>query len=114
MAAGKEKRKETRVPVDLWIEATLGEEVYFQRASNLSVGGAYFTQTIPLPLGTKVGLKFTLPGDAQEIACTGQIVTAKELGMGVHFLDLRDADRDKVEALIEKLEQLARPARPQK
>ena len=103
MASGKEKRRELRVPVDLWIEATLGEEVYFQRASNLSVGGAYFTQTIPLPLGTRVGLKFTLPGDSHEIACQGEIVTAKELGMGVHFLELNAADRGRVEALIASL-----------
>ncbi|MEW6431811.1 MAG: PilZ domain-containing protein [Myxococcota bacterium] len=100
---GKEKRREQRVPVDLWIEAERDGELYYQRASNLSVGGAFFAQTIPLPLGTRVTLKFTLPGDAQEIACDGEIVSAKELGMGVQFLDLTDADRGRIERLVNRL-----------
>jgi len=96
----REKRKEQRVQVELWIEVEREGELYFQRASNLSVGGAYFAQTIPLPLATKVALKFSLPGDAHEIACTGEIVTAKELGMGVHFLDMAASDRSRIEKLI--------------
>jgi hypothetical protein len=100
MATGKEKRKEERVPVDLWIEASLDGALYFQRASNLSVGGAYFTQTIPLPVGTRVALKFELPAGAGEVACEGEIVTAKELGMGVSFIGLSAADRARIEALI--------------
>jgi len=107
---GKEKRREQRVPVDLWIEAELEGELYYQRASNLSVGGAFFAQTIPLPLGTRVSLKFTLPGDAHEIACAGEIVTAKELGMGVQFLELPDADRARIEKLVTKLASL-KPAK---
>lgn len=103
MATEKEKRREVRVPVDLWIEAEREGELYYQRASNLSVGGAYFVQTVPLPLGTRVSLKFTLPGDAKEIACNGEIVTAKELGMGVHFVDLKHDDRARIEKLVNKL-----------
>ena len=100
---GTEKRKEERIPVELWIEATRDGELYYQRASNLSVGGAYFDQTIPLPTGTRVSLKFTLPGDTHEIACEGAIVSAKELGMGVQFQDLAAADRARIEKLIAKV-----------
>jgi hypothetical protein len=100
MASAKEKRREQRIPVDLWIEADRNGEIYFQRASNLSVGGAFFTQTIPLPLGTMVALKFSLPNDVHEIACQGEIVTAKELGMGVQFVDLKADDRARIEKLI--------------
>lgn len=103
MASENEKRREVRVPVDLWIEAEREGELYYQRASNLSVGGAYFVQTVPLPLGTVVSLKFTLPGDVKEIACNGEIVTAKELGMGVHFVDLASDDRARIEKLVNKL-----------
>lgn len=103
MATGKEKRKEERVPVDLWIEASREGELYFQRAANISVGGAYFAQTIPLPVGTRVALKFELPGDAAAVACDGEIVTAKELGMGVSFIGLSAGDRKRIEALIQKI-----------
>lgn len=103
MATGREKRKEERVPVDLWIEASRDGELYFQRASNLSVGGAYFTQTIPLPVGSRVALKFELPGEVAEIVCEGDIVTAKELGMGVSFIGLSAADKKRIEGLIARL-----------
>lgn len=111
MATGKEKRKEARVPVDLWIEASLDGELYFQRASNLSVGGAYFTQTIPLPVGTRVALKFELPPSGAEVACEGEIVTAKELGMGVSFIGLSATDRRRIEALISDVAARASKAR---
>ncbi len=97
-----DKRKQERIPVELWIEAERDGELYFQRASNLSTGGAFFAQTIPLPLGTRVTLKFELPGDEFEVRCHGEIVTAKDLGMGVSFLDLKDGDRARIQGLIAK------------
>jgi hypothetical protein len=101
MAGDADKRKQRRIPVELWIEAERAGELYFQRASNLSVGGAYFTQTIPMPVGSRVSLKFTLPADQHEIKCFGEIVTAKDLGMGVSFLDLKETDRARIEKLID-------------
>ncbi|MHB8872793.1 MAG: PilZ domain-containing protein, partial [Myxococcaceae bacterium] len=62
MTKADDKRRQRRIPVELWIEAERDGELYFQRASNLSVGGAYFAQTIPLPVGTVVALRFQLPG----------------------------------------------------
>ncbi|MBI3186189.1 MAG: PilZ domain-containing protein [Myxococcales bacterium] len=97
-----DKRKQRRIPVDLWIEVERGGELYYQRATNLSVGGAYFAQTIPLPLGTVVDLRFTLPGEEHQIGCKGEIVTAQGLGMGVHFLSIQESDRARIETLIEK------------
>jgi uncharacterized protein (TIGR02266 family) len=109
--AGADKRKQERVPVELWIEAERDGELYFQRASNLSIGGAFFAQTIPLPLGTRVALKFELPGETVEIRCNGEIVTAKDLGMGVSFLDLKDGDRARIQTLIAKIGAPPRPTR---
>jgi hypothetical protein len=98
-----EKRKETRVPVELWIEVSRSGELYFQRAANLSVGGVFFDQTIPLPVSTRVALKFSLPGENHEIVCEGDIVAAKELGMGVQFVGLVAADKTRIEKLISYL-----------
>lgn len=107
MASENDKRKETRIPVDLWIEAERDGELYYQRAGNLSVGGAFFVQTIPLPVGNRVSLKFTLPGDTHEIVCEGDIVSAKELGMGVQFVGLEPADRTRIQKVIAKLGKLS-------
>jgi PilZ domain len=112
MDAGSDKRRQQRIPIDLWIECERAGELYFQRATNLSVGGAYFEKTIPLPVGTKVALKFALPGDGQEIRCGGETVTAQDLGMGVTFLELAAADQERIEVLIAVLVETANaPAR---
>ncbi len=102
MGAADDKRKQRRIPVEIWIDVDADGELYFQRASNLSVGGAYFTQTFPLPVGRQVRLKFALPGDERQVECKGEIVNAVELGMGVQFLDLKEPDRARIEALIDK------------
>jgi hypothetical protein len=101
MASGRDKRRQQRIPVEIWIEVVRREEMYLQRATNLSVGGAYFGQTIPLPLGSRVALKFSLPGEAHEIHCWGEIVTAKDLGMGVTFVEMATKDRARIEKLID-------------
>ncbi len=98
-----DRRKDRRVPVELWIEAEAGDELYFHRAANLSAGGAYFDKTIPEPAGKRVQLRFTLPGSANEIRCQGEIVSSQEFAMGVRFVDLTAADREAIERLLEKL-----------
>lgn len=101
-----DKRAQRRIPVEIWMEVEGEGELYFQRASNLSVGGAFFTQTFPLPIGTKVQLRFSLPGeenqDENPIDCRAEIVSTKELGMGVRFADLKPEDLQRIEALIDK------------
>ena len=97
-----DKRRQPRIPVDLWMEVHCGGQTYFQRATNLSRSGAWFAQTFPLPVGSAVALKFELPDGAGEVACGGAIVTAQDLGMGVHFSELKDADKRRIEALVSK------------
>ncbi len=101
-----DRRSEQRVPVDLWVEAEEGEDLYFQRAGNLSAGGAYFTQTVPHPVGTRVRLRFSLPGAPNEIACHGEIVAATGAdgpGMNVKFLDLSPEHQRRIRDLASKL-----------
>ncbi|HUB06738.1 MAG TPA: PilZ domain-containing protein [Myxococcales bacterium] len=101
-----ERRAEARVPVDLWVESEEGEATYFQRAGNLSAGGAYFTQTMPHPVGTKVRLRFSLPDGPEEIQCAGQIVSAiaeGDPGMGVKFIDLDPKIQARIRALAAQL-----------
>lgn len=97
-----DKRRQVRVPVDLWVEAERDGELYFQRATNLSVGGVYFAQTFPLPVHTKVTLRFALPGEDGQVECEGEVVTTQDLGMGVQFTRLAEGDRARIVALIER------------
>ncbi|MCG5054980.1 MAG: PilZ domain-containing protein [Myxococcales bacterium] len=91
---GVERRRTQRVPVEMWVEQIGDDERVFRRAGNLSAGGLHLDKTIPIPVGTHVFLRFTLPGDADAIAVDGKIVAIdpdEELGMGVQFLGLAPA-----------------------
>jgi uncharacterized protein (TIGR02266 family) len=87
-----DRRSEARAPLDLWVEEERGNELYFRRTGNVSLGGIYFEQTIPHALGTLVRLRFSLPGSSDLIEAKAEIVntpsSADGLGMGLRFVEL--------------------------
>ncbi|MCB9557167.1 MAG: PilZ domain-containing protein [Deltaproteobacteria bacterium] len=101
---GDDRRASERIPVEMWVEESNDRELYFQRGGNISVGGIYLKHTVPHPLGTKVALRFTLPGDSSAIEVKGEIVNIaeeeSELGMGVKFVQISDENRRRIEAFI--------------
>lgn len=100
-----ERRASPRIPVEMWVEESTERELYFQRGANISVGGLYLQQTIPHPKGTRVNLRFTLPGEENPVEVKGEIVNVspdEPLGMGVKFLDLRDVDRLRIEHFVHR------------
>jgi uncharacterized protein (TIGR02266 family) len=91
----KDRRREVRLPIQMWVEESTEHELYFQHSANLSSGGMFLERTIPHPVGTIVTLQFTLPGDDAPIRVRSQIVHASsgaadsdELGVHLKFLDL--------------------------
>ena len=87
-----DRRTAARVPLDLWVEEEKGNELYFRRTGNVSIGGIYFEQTIPHALGSKVKLRFSLPGSPDVIEALGEIVNTPQvkdgLGMGLRFTEV--------------------------
>ena len=87
-----DRRRAARAPLDLWVEEEKGNELYFRRTGNVSLGGIYFEQTIPHALGTTVRLRFSLPGNDALIEAQAEIVNTPSskdgLGMGLQFKDL--------------------------
>jgi uncharacterized protein (TIGR02266 family) len=100
-----DRRRAARAPLDLWVEEEKGEELYFRRTGNVSLGGIYFEQTIPHALGTKVKLRFSLPGSAEVIEALGEIVNTPQqkdgLGMGLRFVHLDAAAQQKLATFID-------------
>lgn len=88
----RDRRTASRIPLDLWVEEEKGNELYFRRTGNVSLGGIYFEQTIPHALGTRVKLRFSLPGSANVMEAAGEIVNTPQvkdgLGMGLRFTDV--------------------------
>ena len=99
-----ERRQGNRVPVQIWVEETTDRELYFQRSANLSSGGIYLENTIPHPVGTRVNLRFQLPGDADKIEVKAEVAAAiageEEFGMGLKFIDLGADIADKIKQYI--------------
>ncbi|MFH1131854.1 MAG: TIGR02266 family protein [Pseudomonadota bacterium] len=102
-----ERRSSMRVSVEMWVEESTDRELYFQRSTNISIGGIFLEHTVPHPKGTVVQLQFTLPGDSRPLKVKGEIVNvgegAEELGMGVKFLNLSAKDRQRLEAFLENV-----------
>lgn len=101
-----ERRGGARVAVSLWVEEKKGEDLYFQQAGNLSIGGVFFERTIPHPIGTQVNLKFELPGKEGVIETIGEVVSipgsTDGLGAGVKFVDLDPVERRLIEEYIKE------------
>ena len=103
-----DRRRDMRVPVNIWVEEYKDDDLYLQQAGNLSVGGVFFERTIPHPIGTRVKLRFTLPETDAVIEATGEVVSTPvedEFGAGIHFVDLDPVEekliRDFVQQQIE-------------
>lgn len=102
----QDRRIAARAPLDLWVEEERGNELYFRRTGNVSKGGVYFEQTIPHALGTKVKLRFTLPGDSEVIEALGEIVNTPNvkdgLGMGLKFVAISPDHQLRLESFVDR------------
>src|SRR5262249_20097819 len=101
--SSSDRRRSDRIPIEMWVEQSRGKELYFQRSANLSAGGLFLENTIPHPVGTRITLQFTLPGDSAAVEVHGEIVSAasaSELGMGVKFVDVPPDTQARIDAFI--------------
>ena len=99
-----ERRDAERVPLELWMEEVSGDDVYFRRTGNVSVGGVFFDRAIPHALGTHVTLKFALPGDREMVVARGEVVSIagnqEGLGMGVKFISIEGDGEKRIRAYL--------------
>ena len=104
-----DRREFKRIPVEMWVEERRQGDTYFQRSTDISIGGIYLAGTIPHPRGTVVNLHFTLPGEDEPIVARAEVVgepDEEHLGMHIRFLDL-DSDKElaeRIEAFVSKHE----------
>ena len=82
---GEDRRDSLRVPVRFLVrDAELGGS-FEERSGNLGLGGVYYTEGHP-PTGSRVELRFLLPGARGEIRATGEILRVSREGdaFGAH------------------------------
>ena len=91
-------RNTPRIPVKIRTEIEEGTPEKTLTCINLSEGGIYLRTIEPLPGGTILHIKFTLPYDTQPIELTAEVVRTLPLeiqletepGMGLRFIDISD------------------------
>jgi uncharacterized protein (TIGR02266 family) len=98
MQTDTERRDSPRIAVDLFVEERTGETLYFQRATNLSLGGVFLTNTLPHPPGTRVSLSLRLPGGGAPTIVDGTVVEREpgEVGMAIRFESLSTEAREAI------------------
>jgi Tfp pilus assembly protein PilZ len=77
-------------------------------AVDLGLRGVFVERTPALPAGIAVGLRFTLPGNAREIAAQGRVAWSQAAaegarlppGVGIEFTRLLDEDARRVRAFL--------------
>jgi len=90
----RERRNRERAAVDVWVDELHDGAVYYQRATNLSLGGVYLERTLPHAPGTEVALTLRLPDGQPPLSAAGEVVDHhRERGMGVRFVALASGDR---------------------
>src|SRR5438132_8808149 len=102
---GAARRREPRHVINR--EFASVEEFIAEYVANISRTGAFIRSTDPLPVGTRVALRFTVVlHELETIEGTGQVVRvvppggSEPSGMGVVFTELSRYSRDLIEKMI--------------
>lgn len=105
--AGSEKRMYPRrtLRTRVTLEDEFGDGFIYFYTTDISLGGLFIESEIPLRVGTKIFLSFSLPDSDQVIRTTGEVVRLEKLapsysgvsGMGIRYFDLAQADKEAIE-----------------
>ncbi len=100
-----QRRATPRIPVKMRVEISEGKPEKVLASVNMSEGGLYLRTLQPLPEGTRLHIKFTLPHDTEAIELSAETESIKlsaevvrslplgtkfeaEPGMGIRFVDI--------------------------
>ena len=98
-------RRDARLPVrfEVWCHSAAGGEAVEGMSVNLSLKGMLLETEHPAEIGSRLDLRFRLPGDTHELRTVGQVVREEPnqpTRLGVSFLILRDTARDKIRDFV--------------
>jgi hypothetical protein len=101
-----DKRKRTRVPLDIYLNKYMGGVPYMARTADISPDGVGLARLIePRHHGKRVGLQFQLPGSEEVIYAEGEVVrewanARSTEGSGVRFTLLTERHRRMIDAFV--------------
>lgn len=96
-----DSRKFPRAPLATQIHCENLMSLAFAR--NVSEGGMFIETREPLPLGSRLHLRFNLEDEGPIVVAVGEVVyEISHMGMGVQFVDIEPSDRKRIEAYAAK------------
>ena len=101
-----DKRKKTRVPLDIYLNKYMGGVPYMARTADISPDGVGLARLIePQHHGKRVGLQFQLPGSEEVIYAEGEVVrewvdAGCTAHSGVRFTLLTERHRRLIDAYV--------------
>ncbi len=110
MTEDHEQRQHSRQTINKEFETI--DEFIAEYVTNISHGGVFIRSKNPLPVGTKVTLKFSvILDDFETIEGEGEVVRVEKddegQGMGVAFTKLKAESKTLVDAIVAKQTELA-------
>jgi type IV pilus assembly protein PilZ len=104
---GHERREHERVPVCLEVDYRSDDTFLFAYITDMSAMGIFIQTMTPKPPGTLLSLRFRTP-DGKRLDVQGRVIWINQPhgadsinpGMGVQFVDLTQAEREQVMALV--------------
>ncbi|MCS6915250.1 MAG: PilZ domain-containing protein [Myxococcales bacterium] len=113
-APPSERRQWERSPVVVTAEMVLRDEMFAALAQNISGGGMFLQAPEPLSVGDHIRLRFSLPGlrplevDAEVVWAAPKKKTYNsrppfQMGVGVKFINLSEAERAEVMEYVRAL-----------
>ena len=105
LPTGAERRTATREPVAFEIKVTSDADLYTGVTENLSEGGVFVRSAAPPAIGTRVHLRFTIPGGGSEVALDGEVRwhrtgAGDASGYGVRFVSPTEDVLDGIRAFF--------------
>ena len=93
--AERERRRYNRYAVDLAVSLTLpGAHAVYARAANLSEEGMVLETVDPIPAGSRLEIRFDLPGRSTPVEARGEVAWSDHQGRaGVRFLEILQMSR---------------------
>jgi len=104
-----ERRRSARTPIVVRIEYATVDALFSDFTSNINQGGVFIETDAPAPLESVVHLRFRLPGTRETLRVSGRVAwidadaNGKAIGMGIEFDSLTEADRARINALVQRL-----------
>jgi len=113
-SAQLERRRFERAPITTQVEFELtnsssGPSRVRRHMANVSSGGLFITTEEPIRAGTRMVVRFELPGNKHRVIAVSRVAyVRKGLGLGVEFVSLDDEDREEIETYIASLRATSR------